>query len=243
VFTLILPVHNEEKKIEPCVNKIVRLFRSKEFKGYGPYEIIVAEDGSRDRSAEIGKQMQKKYREVRFFHSEQKLGRGRAVKQAIEKARGDRVGYMDVDMATDISHLKELIASLDNYDVVTGSRYLSGSSINRTKKRMLFSKGYNGIVRIVLGSKVHDHQCGFKSFKKSSISRVNKFSKANHWFWDTESLVIANKLGMKVKEFPVRWRESGTTTVRFRKDIIDFLAEVINLRLRLWKYAVSGFNG
>jgi glycosyltransferase involved in cell wall biosynthesis len=235
MFSMILPVHNEESKIEPCVKTLVKLFRSKGFKEIGTFEIIIAEDGSTDKSADVGRAMEKQYKEVRFFHSKSKLGRGKAVKNSIEKARGDKIGYMDVDMATDISHIKELITSLDDYDYATGSRYASGSKSSRTGKRLFFSRAYNLLVRLTFGSKINDHQCGFKSFRKSSIEKVNRFSKADHWFWDTESLVLANKMGMRVREFPVRWKESRTTTVKFKRDILGFMRQVIDLRIRLWK--------
>jgi uncharacterized membrane protein YbhN (UPF0104 family) len=82
----------------------------------------------------------------------------------------------------------------------------------------------------MLGSKLRDHQCGFKAFKKSSILPLLDRVKDNHWFWDTELLVLAQKVGLKVREIPVRWRQSEDTKVRFTKDVLYMFSQI----LRMW---------
>lgn len=227
MFSLVLPAYNEAPRIEKCVEIAARMLHGQKF------EIIIAEDGSTDGTDEIGAKLSKKRLYVRHFHSDKKLGRGRALKQAFEQAKGDFVGYMDVDLATNPKHLLELVEHVKKYDVVTGSRYLPDSNAKRSNQRALLSSGYNLLVRILTGSKLYDHQCGFKAFKKKAILELNSLSRENHWSWDTEVLVLAQHLGYSVKEFPVEWKEQKQTTVNLKRDVIDMAASVLKLWWRI----------
>ena len=231
MFSVVLPVYNEEKNLKKNVKVLMdRLERL----GID-YEIIIAEDGSTDRTYEIGLELSKKYDNVRFFHHPHRLGRGRALKMAFRRAEGNYVAYMDIDLATSLESLRDLINYLKNYDVVTGSRYMKKSMANRTLKRRLLSSVYNLLVRFVLNSKVHDHQCGFKGFKREVVLRLNKLSEFNHWFWDTEILVLAQRCGYRVKEFPVEWKESEETKVNTLRDALNMFLNLIILRMRIFK--------
>jgi hypothetical protein len=103
------------------------------------------------------------------------------------------------------------------------------SDIIRSGGREIASRSYNFLVRIFLGSKVFDHQCGFKAFNKSRILPVLPTIHADHWFWDTEILVRAQRNGLRVHEFPVRWRAGKGTTVKI-KDVFEMGSSI----LRLW---------
>jgi hypothetical protein len=139
------------------------------------------------------------------------------------------VCYYDVDLATDMVHLAELIQSIrDGYDLATGSRLLPESRVMRSGKREIPSRVYNGMVRLVLGSTLHDHQCGFKSFRREQVLPVLSAVRATHWFWDTEVLVRAQKQGLRVHEFPVRWQEGKGTTVRV-KDVFSMGKSIFGL--------------
>jgi glycosyltransferase involved in cell wall biosynthesis len=228
MLSLVLPSHNEEKELGVCIDRLKPVLEKT-----GSYEIIIAEDGSTDRTYEVAKELARKFREITLMHSDEKLGRGRALKRAFQKAGGDIVGYMDVDLATDLRHVPEMVDYLREYDVVTGSRLMRGSRASRQKNRLVLSRGFNFLVRLVLGSRLHDHQCGFKGFRKSVIMELNRESEENHWFWDTEVLVLAQKRGYRVKEFPVEWNERPGTKVKIRRDVIDMGSSIFRLRSRL----------
>jgi len=176
-----------------------------------------------------------RYPQVRFINSGRRLGRGGALTRAAEEARGEILAYLDVDMATDARHLDELVAHASNgSDVVTGSRYLQGSRSRRTFGRLAYSKFYNRIVRLLFGSKIKDHQCGFKAFKREALEAVLPRVRSSHWFWDTEVLVRAQAMGMRVDEIPVDWEENPEhTTINLRKDVPYFLREMMALRREL----------
>ncbi len=201
MFSLILPAYNEAERLERCVNEVKKIL-----KGYH-YEIIIAEDGSTDGTDKIAGRLAKKDKKIKFIHNEKKLGRGLALKRSMKKAEGSSIGYIDVDMATDIKHLKELVEYSKRYDVVTGSRYMPNSKIERPFLRKFASLVYNFIIRHLIGCNIYDSQCGFKMFSKKFVENEIFKIREKTWAWDTVVLVEALKKGYKVKEFSVNWRE------------------------------------
>jgi len=228
MISIVLPVYNEEKKLKKNIKKIISYLNKLKVN----YEIIIAEDGSIDKTYEIGSELSKRYKKIRITHSPIKLGKGKALKRAFSLAKGEYVGFMDIDLATNLRSLKDLINYVKKYDIVMGSRYLKESKIKRTHKRRFFSWFYNFLVRVLFNSKIHDHQCGFKAFKKDVILKLNKLSRADHWFWDTEILVLAQKYGYSVKEFPVEWSESRKTKINVFKDGLNMFVNLIKLKIK-----------
>jgi len=139
-------------------------------------------------------------------------------------------------MATDISHLPELIGAIrDGFDIATGSRLLPESRIVRSGNREIASRGYNFLVRTFLHSAIYDHQCGFKAFQKVRILPLLSSVRDTHWFWDTEVLVRGQRANYRIREFPVRWREGRGTTVRKN----DVLTMGISILRRWWQLHVE----
>nr|WP_320162700.1 glycosyltransferase [uncultured Methanoregula sp.] len=224
--TAIIPVYNDRHSLEIAIPRSLETLA-----GITPaFEIIVAEDGSTDGSTEYVQEYEKRDPRIRLLHRDERQGRGKALNRAIREAGGSIVCYYDVDLATDMQHLKELIGAIrEGYDMSTGSRLLPESDIVRTGGREIASRSYNVLVRAVLGSVIFDHQCGFKAFNKERILPVLPTIRSNHWFWDTEILVRGQRMGFWVKEFPVHWRAGKGTTVRI-KDVFEMGSAI----LRLW---------
>ena len=228
--TVVLPAHNEAERIECAVEETERALSS----FCRRYEIIIAEDGSTDNTAEIARKIAEKRKNVRFMHSDERLGRGRALNRAFKKARGEVLAYIDVDLSTDMRHLRELIDAIrvEKYDFATGSRLLKASHTQRSLKREAMSRLYNFLVRLLLRSKLRDHQCGFKAFSRDALFSILDEVEDKHWFWDTELLVKAQWRGFSVKEIPVHWEErSGGTKVKLLKDSFSMLSNVLKMWL------------
>lgn len=235
VFSIVLPAFNEERNLEACVEATRR-----QLDGFAPYEIIIAEDGCTDATSTIAARLAKKYRNARYIHFGERLGRGRALSNAFSQAKGMHVAYIDVDMATDMAHLKDLLSYAISCDVVTGSRYV-GNQVSRSLTRNIASRAYNLFARLLFKSKIKDHQCGFKAFRKDAILKLCKESCSAHWFWDTEILVLAQRNGLRVKEFPVQWKERKETRVRLRQDVVEMGKSLLELWWRLrYKPHASG---
>ncbi len=233
--SIVLPAYNEAARIESTVERTADALREIT----SSFEIIIAEDGSKDGTDRLCEALAKKHDFVVHLHSKERLGRGRALNCAFKTSKGEILGYIDVDLATDMKHLRELIQYIsDGYDFATGSRMLPDSRVNRPFKRGLASKGFNFLTRMMLGSKLYDHQCGFKSFKRGSIFKILDEVKDTHWFWDTELLVRAQHAGFSVKEFPVEWKHGGSTKVSFVRDIFGMVSQIFRLwyelRLKKW---------
>lgn len=224
--SVILPVFNDNAALQTAIPRSIAALSE-----ISPaFEIIVAEDGSTDGSAEHVRQLAIQDPRIRLLHSDKRLGRGTALNRAIATANFPVVCYYDVDLATDMQHLRDLVVAIHaGADVATGSRLMPQSNIERTGGREIASRTYNLFVRIVLKSRVHDHQCGFKAFNTERILAVLPSVRDGHWFWDTELLVRCQRLGYRITEFPVRWRAGKRTTVRFR-DVILMGSSI----LRLW---------
>jgi len=228
--SVVFPAYNEAERLEGAVEKTIEALKELT----SSYEIIIAEDGSTDGTDKVAFKLSREHPFVRHLHSDRRLGRGRALKNAFKKSRGKILVYMDVDLATDLRYLKPLVNFIrEGYDFATGSRMLPGSKVKRSLSRLIASKGYNFMVRALLGSKVKDHQCGFKSFKRESLLKILDEVAANHWFWDTEILVRASRRGFKIKEFPIEWRGASKTKVNLFKDSAAMGIQVLKLWWKL----------
>jgi hypothetical protein len=142
-------------------------------------------------------------------------------------------------MATDMKHVRELVDAVrKGWDVVTGSRLVQASVITRTSGREIASRGYNFLVRTILSSRIHDHQCGFKAFNRQKLLSLLPLVHDTHWFWDTEVLVLAQREGLRVLELPVTWRQGEGTTVR-QGDVIGMGMAILGL---WWRIHVSSLD-
>ncbi len=225
--SLVFPAYNEAGYIEDSIHAAIEELR----KITGSFEVIVAEDGSTDGTAETAERIASEHTEVRHLHSDERLGRGKALNTAFKAARGSILTYMDVDLATDIHRLGPLIEEIRrSADIATGSRYLPDSNVTRSTQRSFASQSYNAIIRVLFRTPVHDHQCGFKAFKASSVLSVIDSVEDNHWFWDTELLIRASRKGLKITEIPVNWSEPRGTKVKLLRDSWRMGSKA----LRLW---------
>jgi glycosyltransferase involved in cell wall biosynthesis len=224
--SLVLPAHNERENLENTVRKTMQALKEIT----DSYEIIIAEDGSTDGTDRIAARLSSECAFIRHIHSDKRLGRGLALKNAFTESNGKILVYMDVDLATSIGHLRTLIQSVGkDYDFATGSRMLPESRVTRSFSRQITSKCYNLMVRTLLGSKISDHQCGFKASKRAALLEILDEINATHWFWDTEMLVRASRRGYKVKEIPVEWAHKARTKVKLIRDTVAMGSQVLNL--------------
>lgn len=203
-FSILLPAYNEAAQIEQCIQKVEGALK----KFCVSYEIIVSEDGSTDGTDEIVSKMAAHNPSLLLLHSPNRLGKGKAIKKAVNASSGKIVAFMDVDLATDLACLPKLYAVVKQTGgMAIGSRHIAGSSVERCATRTLFSLTFNVFVRLLFFDGVHDHQCGFKTMNLNLAQAVLSQSKTDGYFFDTEMIVRCKKLGYPVTEVPVSWRE------------------------------------
>ena len=225
----VIPVFNDVESLKRAIPVSIETLE----KITDSFELIIAEDESSDGSRELVEEWEKKDPRVILMHSDKRQGRGNALNKSFTAAKGRIVCYYDVDLATDMKHLSELIGAIRNgADISTGSRLMPQSDVVRTHGREIASRGYNFLVRLILRSRLYDHQCGFKGFNRKRLLALIPEVGAPHWFWDTEVLVRAQHKGYKITEFPVVWTTGTGTTVRF-KDVFSMGTDILKLRFKL----------
>ncbi|QPV63962.1 flippase-like domain-containing protein [Halosimplex litoreum] len=234
--SVVLPAYNEEATIERTVEVTLETLAS--FLPAGAFEVIVAEDGCDDRTPEIATRLADEDDRVRHVHSDERLGRGGALEYAFERAAGTTLVYFDTDLATDMKHLEELVESVRSgeSDVATGSRWMPENQADRPTKRAVSSLGYNTLVRLFLRSDMQDHQCGFKAISRETFDALRGEVEDEHWFWDTEVLVLAQRGGYSVREFPVDWEPKGDTKVDLVRDVFGMGSQILRT---WWQLSVS----
>ena len=208
--TIVIPVYNDVQALGRAVPVVLETISSIS----DEYELIIAEDASTDGSSELAAKFAREHAQIIHMHRDERLGRGSALSLAAKKSKGEIFCYFDVDLATDISHLGDLLGLIARgYDMATGSRLLPDSRITRSTDREVKSRGYNFLVRLILKSRLSDHQCGFKAFRTDVLRDLLDETRDIHWFWDTEILVRGQHKGLRIAEIPVAWTEGEGTTV------------------------------
>lgn len=217
-----LPVYNEEQELKSNTLKLYahlsKLYTQKNF------VITIVDNASTDATPHIAKELTTKYKQIKYLSLKAK-GRGRAIKMAWSQSNAHTLCYMDIDLSTDLRCLSTLIKAISQhgYDLAVGSRLSKQSQIsNRPLLREILSRGLNIIIKLLFQTSFADAQCGFKS-----LSAKNKHLLPHilddEWFFDSELLIIADKLKMKIFEVPVTWVDNPGSTVRVLGTVIgDF---------------------
>lgn len=230
-FSFVVPYYNEELIIEQNIGKIIGYL---EIQFGSSYELILSNDNSNDHSPEIAEEFRINPR-IRLVDFSTGPSHRENLSEALKMTKGDIVCFFDIDLSSDISSLKYLIRSIetDGFDIAIGGRRHPLSIVRRSLGRRLVSRFYNMIIRILFGSEISDHQCGFKAFKKSVLQ--NLLSEMGYdptfrrrWFWDTELLLRAQRKNYRIKELPVKWNgglleEGGFAFVRKEYVVIFYI--------------------
>jgi len=223
-----IPTYNEEEILEKNIKILFSFLKKVNFS----YNITIADNGSTDKTLEIAKKLSKKYKNLKVIHIK-KPGKGNAIKAVWKKSKAELLCFMDADLSTDLNHLNEMVSSLKKYDLVIGNRLSTKSKTKRSLSRTILSIVYNTIAKLYLGIKVNDLQCGFKGIKRKAFLALEKQTKNNNFFFDTELIAWAEKKKYKIKEIPVKWTERKESKVKVSSTIRNYLKELVALKKRL----------
>ena len=200
---IVIPVYNEAQQLAASITAL-RTFLDTKF----PLTTVVTivDNASTDDSWTIASGLAASLSGVQVLHLEQK-GRGRALRAAWTASQSPVVAYMDVDLATGLDALLPLVAPLlsGHSDVAIGTRLASGAKVVRGARREIISRTYNVLLKFALGSSCSDAQCGFKALRREAIEAVLPLVDDESWFFDTEVLITAERLGLRIHEVPVDW--------------------------------------
>lgn len=219
VLDIVVPVYNEENDIARCLQRLHEHLRvSVPFSA----RITVADNASTDSTVAIATRLADELDGIRVAHLDEK-GRGRALKAVWTRSDAAIVAYCDVDLSTDLNALMPLIAPLvsGHSDVAIGTRLAKDSRVVRGPKREFISRSYNLILRTTMRAKFSDAQCGFKAMRTAIAREVLPYIEDTGWFFDTELLVVAERIGLRIAEVPVDWVDDPNSTV----DIVSTAVE------------------
>jgi len=228
VLDVVIPVHNEQAVLGPCVH---RLRDHLQLTFPYPFRITMADNASTDSTWAVATHLAEQLPEVRAVHLDQK-GRGRALKAVWSGSDAPILAYMDVDLSTDLDALWPLVAPLmsGHSDLAMGSRLAHGSRVVRGLRREVISRAYNVLLRRSLGARFTDAQCGFKAIRADVAAELLPMVQDPAWFFDTELLVLAERCGLRIHEVPVDWYDDPDSRVDVLHTAIDDLHGIVRLR-------------
>ncbi len=234
-LSVIIPAYNEERRLPKTLEEIDKYLSRQSY----DYEILVVNDGSKDRTVEIAKNLAPKIKNLTVTGYEQNRGKGFAVRFGMLEAKGDYRLFTDADNSTSIDQIKKMWPEFEKgFDIVIGSRDVKGAVLNPPQpwiRQIILGEGFKLYRKIIVDLwGIEDTQCGFKCFKKSSAENIFPKCKIDRFAFDPEILIIGKSLGEKIKEIPVYWKNDLESKVKF-KSIIKMAIDLVKIRFNLIK--------
>ncbi|MBU2635291.1 bifunctional glycosyltransferase family 2/GtrA family protein [Patescibacteria group bacterium] len=241
-LSVIIPAYNEEKRLPKTLREINNYLKKQTYTS----EIIVVSDGSNDKTVEVSRSMKPEINNLKVLEFKERLGKGFGVKEGIFEAKGEYRVFTDADNSTSIDQVEKMWPEFEaGHDIVIGSRDMKESVLAVPQpwiRKIVLGGGFKLVRKIIIGLwTIKDTQCGFKGFKQKAAEDIFSRITIRHFGFDPEVLVIAKKLGYKIKEIPITWANDAQSKVKF-KSMVKMLFETLKIRqnLILRKYEKKG---
>lgn len=233
-INLLFPVLNERLRLQKGIETTIAYVREQVTI---PCKLTILDNGSEDETPEIGKKLEEDYPEVTYVRVGER-GVGVAFRKGIELNDCDIVGYMDIDLSTDLKYLGKTIEMFQQdpeLQYVNGTRFSKESDTKGRKwYRKITSMGLVFLLKTIFHMKATDALCGFTFLRKEEAEQlVAESSQDNGWFYTVEFLLRAERDGMKICDMPVEWQEDYNTTVKVFKTIKNYIIQIHRLRKAL----------
>jgi len=228
-LSVIIPAYDEEQRIKSSLLVMSKFLEKKPYSS----EIIVVDDGSTDKTAQIVKQVSVSHKHISLISHDVNQGKGAAVRTGILAAKGKFRLFSDSDLSTPIDHLDTFVSEASNADVIIGSRAIKGADIRVRQKRYreLMGQAFNLFVRLLVLPGIRDTQCGFKLFSEKAARAVFPPQRIKRWSFDVETLYLARKYGFDIKEVPVTWVNDSRSKVNAFHDSSGMLMGLISIKI------------
>jgi dolichyl-phosphate beta-glucosyltransferase len=237
-LSIVIPAYNEEDRLVDSIAKIAAYLDASGIDA----EILVVDDGSRDRTAELAvKALQG--RRGRVLRNGDNRGKGYSVRHGVIEARGRFVLFTDADLSTPIEEHGKLAALIRerDLDVVIGSRALPNSDVQVRQGwlRKTMGRIFNTIIRVATGLPYRDTQCGFKLMDRDRVRPLFDKMVVNRFAFDVELLFLCARFGLSVADVPVTWRNATGSKVSMLRDPLNMIADVLRVR---WRFRRGLYN-
>jgi dolichyl-phosphate beta-glucosyltransferase len=228
-ITLILPAYNERASIARTIAEAVDFFTRR----HSTYQIVVAADGG-DGTRELVSEMARENPALRVLGENARRGKGRGIREAVAIAEGAIIGFADADNKVPIAEFDRLEPWFrEGFDAVIGSRARSDSRIERRQPlyRRLGGRGFHFFMQTVVGLPgISDTQCGFKFFRHQVAKELFHRQRIDGYMFDVEILSLARRLGYRVKEVPIRWRDDGDSRLALVRNNVRNVIDIFRIR-------------
>jgi dolichyl-phosphate beta-glucosyltransferase len=228
-LSIVIPAYNEEKRIIPTLDSILSYFKESSLQ----FEIIIVDDGSTDQTVLVATD-KLKFTPHMVLQNGVNRGKGFSVRKGALKSRGEIILFTDSDLSTPIEDFEKLKSALDDgYDIAIGSRGMPSTSIEKHQGLLRESMGkiFHYFARCLTFTEIRDSQCGFKAFKRQPGLTIFKSQKVNGFCFDAELLFLAQKMGYRIKEVGVRWKNSPQSRVKIISDSLSMFFDLFRIRL------------
>jgi len=229
-LSVIIPAYNEEKRLPQTLREIDEYLRKQNFES----EIIVVSDGSKDRTVEISKNLMSEIKNLRVIEFKENRGKGFGVKEGMLAALGDFRLFTDADNSTPINQIEKFWSEFEKgFDIVIASRDLKGAILDPPQPlfRRFTGEVFKYLRKIIVDLwEIEDSQCGFKCFTKRAAEDIFPKCKISRFAFDPEILLIGKKLGYKIKEIPIYWKNDLRSKVKL-KSMIKMMIDLFKIRL------------
>lgn len=235
-YSIVIPAFNEQARIGATLDKVLTCVKAHGWSA----EVLVVNDGSRDRTAAIVQSMAAQHANLRLIENPGNRGKGYAVRNGILQARGAIVMFTDADLSAPMDEAELLFTALANgADVAIGSRWLDRSrqTLQQPIYRRFFGRCFNWLTRLVMHLPLADTQCGFKAFRRDAARAIFIRQRIERWGFDPEILYIALRLGLRVEEVAVTWGHDERSRISYLKDGLKMIEELLRVRF----YSLAGF--
>jgi len=227
--SFILPAYNESERLSESLPKVLEYVREREFAA----EIIVVNDGSTDKTAEVVRQFAVNNSMIVLLENPGNRGKGYSVRNGMLHARAEVALFTDADLSSPITEADKLFGALSaGADVAIGSRWLQRElqTERQPLMRQLYGRLFNLGLRVVLGLRYKDTQCGFKAFNRRAIDTVFTRQRIERWGFDPELLFLADKFKLKTLEVAVEWAHDHRSKIHPVRDGLRMGMEVLKIR-------------
>ena len=228
-YSIIIPAYNESQRLPATLDKVLAYLAQQGWNA----EVIVVNDGSRDNTADVVRDFARRNSIVRLVENPGNRGKGYSVRNGMSQAKGDILLFSDADLSSPIYEAGKLLRALaQGADVAIGSRWVDADLQTQRQPfyRQLSGRVFNLLLRVVLGLKQKDTQCGFKAFTRRAARSIFPLQRIERWGFDPEILYIANKFGFKTAEVPVEWANDERSKISPLRDGTRMFMELCSIR-------------
>jgi len=236
-YSFVIPAYNESVRIRPTLDELLRYTRGQNWDA----EILVVNDGSRDDTAQIVREYGRLHPQILLLENPGNRGKGYSVRNGMLHARGDICLFTDADLSSPMTESQKLFEAIEQgADIAIGSRWLRTELQTEPQPlyRQVFGRIFNLALRLILGLRFADTQCGFKAFRRDAAQRIFPLQKVEGWGFDPEILFLARRAGLQVEEIPVLWAHSEGTRLHPLRDGLKMFVELLRIR---WTAMTGGY--